>query len=106
MKITLSKTITQEVNVPVPSFWKSPTTAFSEYVALLDDNTAAQIILLTDCSIIKNGTPEKMASEISHAHLNFNLCTEGEFLSAYDEALQGMSLEPKGVVMYSHELND
>lgn len=105
MKLTLTKTHTEEVTINVPSFWKSPSTYYNEYVALIDENTVFRVLLMDDYSCIHSGTAEKMKSDLTTAHQNFNLTTEEDFMSAHDEALQGMSLKPV-IKSYEQQLRD
>lgn len=107
MKISISKTHTEteQVNISVPAFWKNPSIAYNEYVAIIDENTVFNVLLMNDMSYIKSGTPEKMERSITEAHRDFNLTTEEDFMSAHDEALQGMSLKPV-IKSYEQQVRD
>lgn len=95
MTIELTKTYKETKNIPVPSFWKEPNMVnIHSYIALLDEQTAVAVILMDDYSSIRNCSPSYLKDEIQKAYSSYDLCSEEQFLSAYDEALQGMTLKP------------
>lgn len=107
MKISISKTHTEEVTIPVPSFWKSGNERY--YTALVDEKTAITLNLYSDGSTyIKHGSPEDcvLKSEIAKAHNEHTICTEDEFMSTYNHALWMISLEPKELKAERDEVND
>jgi hypothetical protein len=96
MTIQITKTETKDIEVPVPSFWKSNTVSKQEYTAILDKSTAISLVLISDdYTIIQHCTPEDLRHKIESAFKSFDLCTETEFMEAYNKTLKSLSLQPE-----------
>lgn len=107
MKISVSKTHTEEVTIPVPSFWKAENEKY--YVALVDEKTAITLHLYLDGSTyVKHGSPNDfvLKSEIAKAAAGYLICDEDEFMSTYNNALWMISLEPKELKAERDEVNE
>jgi hypothetical protein len=91
MTIQITKTETKDIEVPVPSFWKGD----SSYTAVVDEQTAIHLFIGRDYLSIQHGTPEEMKGRIEMAHKCDHLCTETEFMEAYNKTLKSLSLQPE-----------
>jgi hypothetical protein len=91
MTIQITKTETKDIEVPVPSFWKNDTA----YTAVVDNKTAINLYADNDYTAIQHGTIEELKSFIAIAHNSFDLCTETEFMEAYNKTLKSLSLQPE-----------
>lgn len=98
MTITIEKkeTTTQEVEIPIPSFWRNA--GETSYVGLLDEKTVVEIISDEYEKTIRNFDNSRWSAgkdRVGIAHSMFHSCTETEFLDKYSEVEQSMSLHPK-----------
>lgn len=92
MTITTKKTVEQQVQIPVPSFWKREDEKF--WTALVDESTVISFSLLGNYVDIGHADPEFFKDKIEIAHSDYNLCTEQEWLDKYAEVLKSISLTP------------
>jgi hypothetical protein len=94
--MTIQITKTETIEVPVPSFWKSNTVSKQEYTAILDKSTAISLVLISDdYIIIQHCTPEDLRHKVEAAFKSYDLCTETEFMEAYNKTLKSLSLQPE-----------
>lgn len=98
--ITLETTIThtekRTLNIPAPSFWKEPTTAYDCYRAVLDEKTYIQVMRLWNGDIvdIEHSTVERRSANVLQAQENWSIISEQEFMQMYDDAWECMRLRP------------
>jgi ferredoxin-NADP reductase len=92
MTIQITKTETKDIEVPVPSFWKSN---IGNHTAIIDEQTAVHFYVGKDYTSVQHGTPEELKERIEIAHRIFDLCTETEFMEAYNKTLKSLSLQPE-----------
>jgi hypothetical protein len=94
MTIQITKTETKDIEVPVPSFWKADL-LFTEYTAILNEHTAIHFQTSCDYTTLQHGEPGEMNEYLETAHRTFDLCTETEFMEAYNKTLKSLSLQPE-----------
>lgn len=101
MTLTLETTVLEsrkaEASVTIPSFWKDPCTSYDAYRAIIDENTFIEFYRFWDGDIvsIENSTIERRKDRIIEAQAKWNLVTEDEFMTHYDDAFECMRLQPK-----------
>jgi len=99
MKITTSLTQTREIEVPVPSFYKEPSSyegsSIINVVGILDENTVVNVWHLPNKRIsVENSIPESVSHVIAKA-IHWDKITEEEFFTHYNNAMESLSLTPK-----------
>lgn len=94
MTIQLTKKIetTEPVDLPVPCFFRDK--AEREYIGLLDNDTVVTIFRGTDMLMIQNSKLWLKVDDLAKAYQRFHSCTETEFMEAYADVEQKMSLNP------------
>jgi hypothetical protein len=75
---TIARKEERDIVIPVPSFWKEPTTSYDCYRAVLDDKTYV----------------EGRHDRIIEANDSWLLCSERDFMQAYDDAFEAIRLKP------------
>jgi hypothetical protein len=95
MTIQITKTETKDIEVPVPSFWKWSAGKLTDYTAIVDESTVISLWVSDDLCIVQSGTPETLRNAVVKAHENHLLCTETEFMEAYNKTLKSLSLQPE-----------
>lgn len=93
MNITIEKTVTEEIQIAIPCFWKREDN--KRFVSVVDDKTAVSMLLLENYTAIAHGTPEELKSAIKDAYESLDLCSEEEFLNAYNKTVRSISLKPE-----------
>lgn len=93
MLIQITKKQTSQVEIPVPCFFKNKDE--DTYLGVLDEKTVVRIFKIGDHAIIINTTSDLCPEYIRDAYESFHSCTESEFLTAYDETIESISLHPK-----------
>lgn len=93
--MTIKTTVTNlvEVEVPVPFFARSVDEKY--YIGLLDEKTVVRLTRIQNYTCIQNSDPDTFKTELADAWKNCTACTESEFISAYDNAIESISLHPK-----------
>ena len=104
MTINIPKTIEQETTVPIPSFWRNG----SDFVAIVDDDTAIALYAGSRLTCIRHADPEILRADIITAHSKWDLCEEVDFMEKYAEALKSISLKPVLTVgsLYNQDAED
>lgn len=92
MLIETTVTKTQQVEIPVPSFYR--TKDEKNYIGILDDTTIVSLYVSDELKIVKNCTP-MYEGAIKEAYEKWHSCTETEFLEKYDAVIESISLHPK-----------
>lgn len=93
MKLKTRQTTETEIEIPVPSFYKSKSS--NDYIGILDEQTIISFYIAPDFSLIKNGKPLVLDNELVSAFLNYDKIDELEFCTKHIEILESFSLEPK-----------
>jgi pilus assembly protein TadC len=93
MKVTITTKETKEVEIPTPVFWRR--TDGIELRAILSDNDYREIYNRPDFLFIKSGNPAISISLIQEAYNNWELISELEFMTAWDDAFEKLSLTTK-----------
>lgn len=101
MTIIVRKTIEEEKEIAVPSFWKEPLDLLPEYIAVLDEHTAVKLTIIGGITTIKMGHPDELMAIIREAHFEYNPCTEYEFMHTYNRAHDSLRLKPTEVLKNS-----
>jgi hypothetical protein len=93
---TIARKEERDIVIPVPSFWKEPTTSYDCYRAVLDDKTYVEVTRLWDGEIVHilNSTVERRHDRIIEANDSWLLCSERDFMQAYDDAFEAIRLKP------------
>jgi hypothetical protein len=91
--MTIQITKTETIEVPVPSFWKRE--YGFEFTALLSEDHAVNIYRSDTFTLVKSGAMHIMGRDVENAHRTLNLCTETEFMEAYNKTLKSLSLQPE-----------
>jgi hypothetical protein len=86
---------TKEISVPVPSFYKEPTSYGPTYIAILDEQTIVKVYKGLHFSNVSNGTTESMKDDLANAVSNYLLCEEEEFINAFNDVVESMRLKPE-----------
>ena len=79
MTINIPKTIEQETTVPIPSFWRNG----SDFVAIVDDDTAIALYAGSRLTCIRHADPEILRADIITAHSKWDLCEEVHFMDEF-----------------------
>ena len=95
MKLTSTISILQEVTVDLetPAFFKNPTTAYSEYLAVIDECTI-DVLELSGAVSIRNSATENKVREIKTAYDSWEHISEEEFFEALNKALKDFDFKP------------
>jgi len=95
MKLTSTISIQQEVTVDLetPAFFKNPTLAYVEFLAVIDECTI-EVLELSGQTSIKNSATESRVREIKTAYDSWEHISEEEFFEALDKALKDFNFKP------------
>jgi hypothetical protein len=97
MKIETTQTNKQEIEIPVPSFYKDAgcSETINHMRGIIDNKTVADVWESPQRTNVSNGDTNLYSSEIVEAFLKWKPVTELEFMTAYNRALHSMSLTPE-----------
>ena|SRR5688572_23797888 len=102
LKTTVSVQQEIEINLETPAFFKNPTTAYIEFMAVLDECTI-EILELSGNTSIKNSATETRVREIKTAYDSWEHISEEEFFEALDKALKDFNFKPSLRVVTAKE---
>lgn len=96
LKIVKKETTEQEVEIPVPCFWRN----FGEtvYLGLLDEKTVVEVIddqYERSVRNFDNSQWDVGMDRVREAHAKYHSSTETEFLEKFDAVIESISLHPK-----------
>jgi len=94
MTIQLTKKIesTEKVDLPVPCFFRDKSE--TNYIGLLDTDTVVTVYRNSDLLMIQNTKLYVKEQDLIKATQTMLSCTETEFMEAYADVEQKMSLNP------------
>ena len=78
--------------LPVPCFFRDKSE--HSYIGLLDENTIVKVYRTDDLLLIQNSKLWLCEGDLIKASKEFHSCTEAEFMEAYADVEQRMSLNP------------
>lgn len=89
MKIQIKKTETKELNVDTPSFYRE----YNDYYAILDENNILKAYKADDYCRVSNCSPSIMMNGDWSFIKDENIITEQEFMDAFNQAHNFLSLK-------------
>ena len=102
LKSTVSVLQEIELNIETPCFYKNPTTAYQEYLAVIDECTI-EVLNLSGTVSVKNSATETRVREIKTAYDSWEHISEEEFFEALDKALKDFNFKPSLRVVTAKE---
>lgn len=97
VETTVVRSEKKTLNLPVPSFWKEPTTAYESYRAVLDEKTYVNVLILWGGEImdIEHSTVERRSENIAQAQDKWTVISEDEFMEAYNKTWDSFRFIPQ-----------
>lgn len=97
MKLTITKTHKEEreIEIPVPSFWREPVSAYTCVRGLVNDHTLYEVLELNDATFLESRDAKNDNGKISDAYERWTPITEEEFMSIYKTARFKTDLTPQ-----------
>ena len=100
LKTTVSVPTEVEINIEYPAFFKNPTSAYQEYLAVIEECTI-EVLFLSGNVSIKNFATEERIREIKNALDHWEHIAEEEFFDALNKALKDFDF--KATMRLIHE---
>jgi len=93
LKTTVSVPTEVSIELETPAFFKNPTSAYQEYLAVIEECTI-EVLFLSGNVSIKNFATEDRIREIKNALDHWEHISEEEFFEALDKALKDFNFKP------------
>lgn len=100
LKSTISVQQEIEINIESPAFFKNPTSAYQEYLAVIEECTI-EVLFLSSTISVKNFATEERVREIKTAYDKWEHISEEEFFEALNKALKDFDF--KATMRLIHE---
>ena len=100
LKTTVSVQQEIELNIETPAFYKNPTSAYQEYLAVIEECTI-EVLFLSGNVSIKNFATEDRIREIKNALDHWEHISEEEFFENLNKALKDFDF--KATMRLIHE---
>lgn len=97
MKFETTTTEKREIEIPVPSFYKDSqcSESINDMIGIIDESTIVRVWESEKRTAVENYDVNLNSNEIVRAFHNYKPITEEQFLTAYNRALNSMSLTPE-----------
>lgn len=101
IQISIKKEVEETRQVNIPCFFK--TNDRDKYFAVLDEETQVSLLVINDYTCIRHSNVDNR--DLSEAYRDMDLCTEEEFMAAYNKAHESIRLAPviKTGMLYDEE---
>lgn len=103
IQISIKKEVEETRDISIPCFFKE--SGYERYFAVLDEETQVRLTVLSSLGYtnIMHGTID--GRDLSNAYKEYELCTEEEFMTAYNKAHESIRLAPviKTGMLYDEE---
>jgi len=100
LKTTVSVPTEVSIELETPAFFKNPTTAYDEYMAVIEECTM-EVLFLSGNTFVKNLATEERVREIKSAMDHWKQIDEREFFQALNKALKDFDF--KATMRLIHE---